>query len=107
MKERKIDAWTGRGGAIMFHETLLGRPLTQEEKNQIEPGMYKLGGDTGIEYLGLEDKSQKDGTALTKYTDRGWYIEQWEGGWRVAYEKVSEEKAEELIKLNNNDNEQE
>lgn len=101
MKERKIDAWTGRGGAIMFHETLLGRPLTQEEKNQIEPGTYQLGSGVGIKYLGLEDKSQKDGIILIKYKERGWYVEEWKDGWRINYEKISEEKAKEVFQTIN------
>jgi len=33
---------TGRGGAILYYELILGRELTQEEKDNIPDGIYEL-----------------------------------------------------------------
>jgi hypothetical protein len=35
---------TGRGGAINYHEMILGRELTQEEKDGFKDGVYEFSG---------------------------------------------------------------
>lgn len=35
---------TGKGGVIMYYETLRGRKLTQEEVDKIEDGIYEIKG---------------------------------------------------------------
>jgi hypothetical protein len=42
---------TGRGGAIMYYEMLVGRELTAEEKDEIKDGVYELNNGF-IEYKG-------------------------------------------------------
>lgn len=49
---RNMNLWTGRGGAIMFHEEMLGRELTDEEKEQLKDGIYEISNIDGIKYLG-------------------------------------------------------
>jgi len=34
--------FTGKPGLILYLETLKNRPLTQEEKDNIEPGVYRI-----------------------------------------------------------------
>jgi hypothetical protein len=33
---------TGRGGAILYHEMILGRELTPEEKEEFKDGFYEF-----------------------------------------------------------------
>jgi len=43
-QKRSPVLWTGKGGVILYYETLGGRKLTQEEKDKIEDGIYKIKG---------------------------------------------------------------
>lgn len=49
--KRDITINTGKGGAILQQELLLGRFLTQEERDKFKDGVYKLS-TSGTKYLG-------------------------------------------------------
>ena len=40
--ERDIEIMTGKGGAILAYQWLLGRDLTQEEKDSLPIGAYRM-----------------------------------------------------------------
>lgn len=107
---RVVKLWTGIEGA-KNHErtlreyvhTLAGGVLTEEVKEEIrlkveaidwQPGMYKLS-ESGCEYVGLHDDSITDGVKLVqRNTDH--FLEEWKGGWRTNYEKITAEEFEKL-----------
>lgn len=102
--------WTGRQGAILMEvslrEAFSGRKFTDEERVAVtkqveesqawEDGMYEIGGDPPIKYLGLEDQDRPDGDVLVKVRGK-WYVERWKNGWRTDYAIISEEDAQKII----------
>lgn len=49
-KNDKIVGYTGKGGAIIMQEMLLGREMTEEEKDEVPDGVWDI--SNGLKYLG-------------------------------------------------------
>lgn len=115
---RPFYGMTGRMGAINLHAQFViegrekygGETLTEAEKKAIhdevensriwEDGMYELGGEEFVKYIGLEDTSKSDGTIVRKDSRGIWRIEQWKDHWRTNYKVITEEEARKLIEDN-------
>jgi len=114
MPKSPMIAWTGRMGAInmevSMRESFSGKKFTEKERQAIytevensqiwEDGMYEIGGDPLIKYLGLEDESKPDGVIVVKDSRGIWRIEEWKNHWRTNYKVISEEEARKLIEDN-------
>lgn len=105
---REIIMHTGKGGAILARISLVKElvGLSEEEEDKLrkqldleyEDGIYEIGGEEYIKYLGLFDKDQPDGLHLYKTKDNRWRVDEWLGGKRVHYNYITSERANDILK---------
>ena len=108
---RITELRTGRGGAIIYYESLLKEVFKLSEHREpnatelaeikgkvtamdLEDGIYDISGGL-ISYKGLFDSSQKDGIHACKVRGE-YYIELWYNHWRQEYKIVDEAEYERL-----------
>lgn len=96
--QRTITGTTGKGGAIMFKEQFLGRPLTPTEKDQMPIGSYQFGSE-GLKFTGGQyDSEMPDGDFAFKSTKGIYSIERWKNHWRTHYKEITQGEFEEITK---------
>ena len=92
-------------GFIMFINNIreaAGIPaLTQEEKDKLELGTYRISTKDGIQYVGLFDSEMKDGFYIRKRSDK-FFSEEWRSGQRVRYKEITKEEFNKLKDGNSN-----
>lgn len=97
---------TGKGGVILVKESLFDRPLTQEEKDSIENGLYEIdstGKNGFINYLGSYDSDMPDGYNVVR-RDGSIFLEEWEASFRKRKVQITEQEFEKLKEERNGNN---
>ncbi len=103
---RQMKFSTGRAGAIMFELEVFKEAFPDATEEEItahsdflhaqikRPGAYTIS-ERGVDYEGLFDKYQPDGTVAIKENGYFW-LEDWKGGVCLRWAELSEEEFNDL-----------